>query len=151
MSCGELHLRRKDFRLEWFSGSGAGGQHRNKHENCCRIIHKDTGISALGTASKSRVTNQKVAFTHLAAKLIAHCTAPSYRREAGERVRTYHAERNEVLDHASGRQMRYTDVIGKGNIGPLIEARKHVAEVDLADDSGFQTVERSSILRSDSR
>ena len=33
-----------DFRIEWFSGSGAGGQHRNKHQNSCRVIHIPTGI-----------------------------------------------------------------------------------------------------------
>ena len=124
----ELHLSKKDFKLEWYSGSGAGGQHRNKHENCCRITHIETGISAIGTASKSRVSNQKHAFSHLAARLIAHCASPESRREDGERVRTYHAERNEVLDHASGRSMRYSEVIGKGNVGPLIEARKVACE-----------------------
>lgn len=33
-----------DFRIEWFSGSGAGGQHRNKHQNSCRVIHVPTGL-----------------------------------------------------------------------------------------------------------
>lgn len=33
-----------DFRVEWFSGSGAGGQHRNRHLNSCRVIHIPTGI-----------------------------------------------------------------------------------------------------------
>ncbi len=125
----ELHLTKKDFTLEWYSGSGSGGQHRNKHENCCRITHVVSGISAIGTASKSRVTNQKDAFSHLAARLIAHNASPEARRMDGERVRTYHAERNEVLDHASGRTMRYSEVIGKGNIGPLIEARKEANEI----------------------
>jgi len=127
---GELHLRRKDFRLEWFSGSGGGGQHRNKHQNCCRITHIESSISAIGTASKSRVTNQKAAFSHLAARIIAHYKQLHQsgvpRREDGDRVRTYHAERNEVLDHASGLSMRYSDVVGKGNIGPMIEARSAI-------------------------
>lgn len=129
---GELHLSKKDFRLEWFSGSGGGGQHRNKHQNCCRITHIATSISAQGTSSKSRVTNQKSAFAHLAARLIAYyAETPEARREDGARVRTYHAERNEVLDHASGITMRFSDVVGKGNIGPMIDARREVAEADL--------------------
>lgn len=33
------------FAVEWFSGTGAGGQHRNKHQNSCRVIHLPTGIS----------------------------------------------------------------------------------------------------------
>ncbi len=33
-----------DFRVEWFSGSGAGGQHRNKHQNSARVTHLPTGI-----------------------------------------------------------------------------------------------------------
>jgi protein subunit release factor A len=125
----ELHLTKKDFTLEWYSGEGKGGQHRNKHENCCRITHVETGIQAIGTASKSRVANQKTAFNHLAARLLAHYgDGPAARRKDAVRVRTYHAERNEVLDHASGRTLRYSDVIGKGNVGPLIEARKAACE-----------------------
>jgi peptide chain release factor 1 len=124
----ELHLRKKHFKLEWYSGEGAGGQHRNKHENCCRITHIETGLQAKGTASKSRVANQRHAFNHLVARIIAHYATPASRREDGEKVRTYHAERNEVLDHASGITMRYSDVIGKGKVGPLIEARKEANE-----------------------
>ncbi len=120
----ELHLTKRDFVLEWYSGEGGGGQHRNKHENCCRITHIATGIRAIGTASKSRAVNQKTAFTHLAARLIAHFgDGPKPRRGDGDRVRNYHAERNEVLDHASGLTLRYSDVVGKCNIGPMIAAR----------------------------
>jgi len=88
-------------------------------------MHIETGIRAVGTASKSRTVNQKTAFSHLAARLIAHYTEPSYRREDGERVRTYNEARNEVLDHASGLTMRFSEVVGKGNIRPMIEARQH--------------------------
>ena len=28
----ELHLTKKDFKITWFSGQGAGSQHRNKHQ-----------------------------------------------------------------------------------------------------------------------
>ena len=121
----DLHLTRKDFRVDWFSGTGKGGQHRNKKKCCCRITHTATGISAVATASRHRRRNQETAFRVLAARLIAHYggTGPA-RGEDGERVRTYHAERNEVIDVASGRTASYRQVVEKGDIGPMIEARR---------------------------
>ena len=35
-----------DFKIEWYSGTGAGGSHRNKHQNSCRIIYLPTGQTA---------------------------------------------------------------------------------------------------------
>ena len=32
-----FHAERKDFRIDYFSGTGAGGQYRNKHQNCVRL------------------------------------------------------------------------------------------------------------------
>ena len=136
----ELHLSKKDFRIEWFSGQGGGGQHRNKHDNCCRIIHIETGIRAIGTASRHRVVNQKAAFAHLAARLIAHYTQPTYsRRQDGDRVRTYSQACNRVTDHASGLEMRFTEVVGKRNIGPMIDARRRhkLEESSRAADSSL--------------
>jgi len=123
----EIHLRKKDFRVDWFSGTGGGGQHRNKHQNCCRITHKDTGLSALGTSHRERSPNQKDAFERLTSLLVSHFCAPEHtqRRIDAERVRTYHEPRNEVIDHASGTRMTYKEVVGKPNLGPLIEARNN--------------------------
>jgi len=45
-----------DFRIEWFSGSGAGGQHRNKHQNSCRVHHTPTGLSE-ARQGRERVSN----------------------------------------------------------------------------------------------
>jgi len=44
-----IHLTKKDFKIDWYSRSGAGGQHRNKHQNCCRITHLATGLCEKGT------------------------------------------------------------------------------------------------------
>ncbi len=60
-----LTLTKKDFIVTYYSGSGAGGQHRNKHQNCCRIYHKESGVTGRGTESKSRVQNKKMAFKRL--------------------------------------------------------------------------------------
>jgi protein subunit release factor A len=124
---GELHLTRKDFELEWFSGSGGGGQHRNKHDNCCRITHKKTGIQAIGTAHRERIANRRDAFYVLAARLIEFYGVKDGpgRRLDGEKVRTYHGVRNEVIDHASDFRQTYHRVVVDGNIGEMIEARRN--------------------------
>lgn len=121
----ELHLTKKDFKLEWYSGSGAGGQHRNKHQNCCRITHIETGLKAQGTESKERVTNQRVAFERLARLIIAHhFDEKKERREDTKPIRNYHAVRNEVHDKASGLKRTYKDVVTDANLTEMIEARK---------------------------
>lgn len=120
----ELHLTRKDFRIDWFSGTGAGGQYRNKHMNCCRITHIETGLRATGQSNRDRPSNQREAFSKLARLVIAHySTPPEGRRTTNEVVRNYHAERNEVLDKASRLRMTYKEVVEDRNIGPMIEAR----------------------------
>jgi len=130
----ELHFRKRDFEIQWFSGTGGGGQYRNKHQNCCRIIHKETGLRTQSTRYRERPQNQKVAFTNLARLLCAYYSAnPEVRRTDGETIRTYHEKRNEVLDHASGQRALYRDVVGKGDIGPMIEARKQAKGTHLSD------------------
>jgi peptide chain release factor 1 len=49
-----------DFRIEWFSGSGAGGQHRNKHQNSCRVHHIPTGLSE-ARQGRERLSNLRSA------------------------------------------------------------------------------------------
>ncbi len=58
-------VSKKDLRITWFSGSGGGGQHRNKHSNCCRIHHPPSGVTAVGQSHKDRPSNQREAFRNL--------------------------------------------------------------------------------------
>lgn len=121
----ELHLTRKDFTIEWYSGTGKGGQHRNKHQNCCRIIHNETGIRAQGSSGRDRPTNQRDAFKVLASRLIAYYEAIDAQKPniSTEVIRNYHAERNEVLDKASGLRLPYKHVVVGGQLAEMIEAR----------------------------
>ncbi len=41
---GPAPLSEDDLQVEWYSGSGAGGQHRNKHQNSVQLRHLPTGI-----------------------------------------------------------------------------------------------------------
>ena len=122
----EIHLTKKDFKLEWYSGSGAGGQHRNKHQNCCRITHIETGLRAQGTESKERVTNQRVAFERLVRLIVSYYSADEpVRRQWTETIRNYHGVRNEVHDKASGLKQTYTHVVKNKNLSEMILARKN--------------------------
>lgn len=116
---------KKDFRVDWFSGKGAGGQHRNKHQNCCRITHIPTGMMETGQSHRERPANQREAFRKLAARVVEHYSTEEKRERYGstERIRTYHEADNRVTDHASGEQRSYTEIVGKNDIAPMIEAR----------------------------
>lgn len=60
-----MQLTRKDFDISYFSGTGAGGQHRNKHQNCVRMRHTASGAVGVGQGSRSRKENEREAFLSL--------------------------------------------------------------------------------------
>lgn len=114
-----------DVEIQWFSGTGKGGQHRNKHQNCCRAIHKPTGLQAVGQRDRSREANQTAALAILEARVADHFHQDTERyRATTERVRTYHQPDNRVIDHASGFIQTYREVVENGRIDDMIEARR---------------------------
>lgn len=117
---------KKDFKIDWFSGTGAGGQHRNKHQNCCRITHIETGLVAVGQTERDRPSNQKIAFRNLVKQLVEHYVKKEQRERYGstETIRTYHQPDDRVVDHESGFRQSYGQVVGGKDIGDMIEARK---------------------------
>lgn len=117
---------KNDFRIDWFSGTGAGGQHRNKHQNCCRITHIESGLVATGQDHRDRPSNQRDAFTKLVDMLIEHYKlkeSPVKLDRSNETIRTYHEPRNIVKDHASDFHQEYRYVVENANIGEMIEER----------------------------
>jgi protein subunit release factor A len=58
-------VTRKDLDITFFSGSGAGGQYRNKHQNCVRIKHRDSGVIVTGQEERSKEQNLRNAFKRL--------------------------------------------------------------------------------------
>jgi protein subunit release factor A len=64
----------RDVVFEAFSGSGPGGQYRNRHANCCRATHVPTGIVATASSERSLRQNKANALANLKAKLAAVVT-----------------------------------------------------------------------------
>lgn len=58
-------VTKKDIKIEYFSGTGGGGQHRNKHQNCVRMHHKASGVRSTGQSNKERKSNLREAFKKL--------------------------------------------------------------------------------------
>lgn len=58
-------VTKKDLKIEFFSGTGAGGQYRNKHQNCVRIHHLDSGVIVTGQSQRDRSANIREAFSNL--------------------------------------------------------------------------------------
>ena len=58
-------VTKKDLDIEFFSGTGAGGQYRNKHQNCVRMKHRDSGALVTGQSNRERPGNIREAFENL--------------------------------------------------------------------------------------
>ena len=112
-------VRKKDLRIEYYRGSGKGGQNRNKRDTACRITHEETGLSASAEEHKSQEQNRKAAFRRLADKLIPlmkEALSPDCPEIEMKRIRTYHEPRQKVKDdRLPGESWSYDKVLnGKG-------------------------------------
>lgn len=59
-------ITKKDLVFEYFSGTGAGGQHRNKCQNSCRCKHPVSGAVGICQEERSKEQNTKKAFRRMA-------------------------------------------------------------------------------------
>lgn len=118
---------KKDFRIEYFCASGPGGQHRNKVATACRMTHKETGISAESSDSRSQDVNRREAFKKVVFKLIEYFKKQQPQEERrvtagwGDKIRTYHEPRNTVKDHRTKVIKGYQETLD-GDLDEFIEA-----------------------------
>ena len=99
-----------DLKIEWYSGTGAGGQYRNKHQNSCRITHIPTGVVATAqTRSRQNSLNQALSTI---TETVDNLVKTKYNNEIacdrkqqvgsgmrGDKVRTYRFQDDVVKDH----------------------------------------------------
>lgn len=123
LSEGEAERVQEGFAVRWFSGTGKGGQHRNKHQNCCEVTHLQTGLRRAGTASRSRVANLRDAMSALEGDLSHRSRTGEHARRndtrrtqigsgmRGDKRRTYRFQEDSVTDHVTGRRAKASAVM----------------------------------------
>ena len=122
---GPSTIPESDLKVEWYSGTGAGGQHRNKHQNSCRITHLSTGIVATAQC-RSRQNSYAEAMLAIQSQ-VDNLTKTAYNKSIaadrkqqvgsgmrGDKIRTYRFQDDRVQDHLTGKHAKCSSVL-KGN------------------------------------
>ena len=118
-----------DLRIEWYSGTGAGGQHRNKHQNSCRITHIPSGTVATAQCrSRQNSLDQALSTIH---KTVDKQVQNQYNNSIandrkqqvgsgmrGDKIRTYRFQDDVVKDHVTNKSTSVKKVLS-GNFDLL--------------------------------
>jgi peptide chain release factor 1 len=126
---GSATINPRDLKIEWYSGTGAGGQYRNKHQNSCRITHIPTGTIAKSEC-RSRTNSLNEAMAEIQRRVDEQCqkhhinSIASDRRQQvgsgmrGDKIRTYRFQDDVVQDHITGQKSSVKRVLN-GNFDLL--------------------------------
>jgi peptide chain release factor len=60
-----IEIKESDLKIEFYRGSGPGGQHRNVTDSAVRIRHLPTGIVAQASENRSQARNREMAMKRL--------------------------------------------------------------------------------------
>lgn len=111
------YFKRKpdDFEISFFSGTGPGGQNRNKVQACARIKHLPTGITR-SAQTRSRENSVRLAMEAILKDLdqAAHSDQKNQEKQdrqqqvgsgmRADKRRTYRFQDDKVFDHETGQQ-----------------------------------------------
>ena len=118
----KVTIPQSDLKIEWYSGTGAGGQHRNKHQNSCRITHIPSGtIATAQCRSRQNSLDQAMAAIQQRvdseANRCYNSNIASDRKSQvgsgmrGDKIRTYRFQDDQVQDHISGKRASVKKVL----------------------------------------
>lgn len=116
-------IREADLEISYTRGSGAGGQHRNVTDSAVVVKHLPSGLTVRCEAERSQHANRETALNLLRARLweakqasVASQRASTRREQVGtaersDKRRTVAVQRDEVIDHVTGRVWRFADYV----------------------------------------
>ena len=125
----KIKLDDSDLEVQWYSGTGAGGQFRNKVMTSCRLIHRPTGLVTT-VSTRSRVNSLDEARSAMLERLQASTTQSSHaslsriRKEQvgsgmrGDKIRTVQFQNDTTTDHRNNRRCTAQDYL-KGHMDRL--------------------------------
>jgi peptide chain release factor 1 len=122
VDCDSTPIPEHELRVEWYSGTGKGGQHRNKHQNSCRLTHIPSGIVATAQ-TRSRNNSYDLALQEVQKRLddvrrrsYTNTIATDRKQQVGsgmrgDKIRTYRFQDDVVQDHATGKRTSASKVL----------------------------------------
>lgn len=120
-------VRKKDIKITYYRDSGPGGQHKNKADTACRMVHIPTGLQTTASEQRSQSQNRTKAFERLVEKLkplMIEATLPSRPQKNDKRIRTYTENRQSVKDVRLNKHYSYDSVLFGDGLGELLQDLK---------------------------
>lgn len=119
-------INMNDFKIITTTGSGPGGQHKNRVQTAVVITHIPTGLQEKCEDTRSQHRNKELAMERLLKRINElkeneiHEKQNDSRKEqiTGKAVRTYNYPRNQVIDHRTGKKANL-DKVMKGDLDLL--------------------------------
>jgi peptide chain release factor 1 len=127
----------KDFRFEFFSAGGPGGQHQQKKATACRCVHIESKAEGISRDERQQSRNKENAFIRCVnstkyrnwhakkvAELLNQEEITVNHRTAGfgdEKIRTYNFKDNRVTNHVTGTSFYNLDDIMNGDLDSVID------------------------------
>jgi peptide chain release factor 1 len=116
----DITIPERDLKVEWYSGSGAGGQNRNKVQACCRLRHLPTG-TVTTAQTRSRENSYRLALAEMQQRVGEMVRSQQHGDRAaikkqqvgsgqrGDKIRTIRFQDDRAVDHRTDRKMRAAD------------------------------------------
>ena len=120
-------INMNEFKIITTTGSGPGGQHKNRVQTAVLITHIPTGLQEKCEDTRSQHRNKELAMERLLKRIAEQKELEAHEKRNDNRkeqivnkkaIRTYNYPRNQVVDHRTGKKANL-DKVMKGDLDLL--------------------------------